>query len=202
MVINLLRLRRIVLVLLLLALLVVVLINSSWFWKIFYPLPYREAIFSSARQFRVDPYLIAAVIRVESRFYARAESHRGARGLMQIMPETAAWAAREMGLEFHEDKLFEPEFNILIGTWYLANLQAEFQNNLPLVLAAYNGGRGNVRHWLEKKPKDRQYGDLEWIPFAETRYFVQKVLRDYRMYRRLYASEHAGESVNPYFLGK
>ena len=152
-----------------------------------YPLPYYEYIAESAARYQVDPFLVAAVIKVESKFNPQATSHRGARGLMQIMPSTGSWAARQMGLtDFEEDMLYDPGLNIQIGTWYLANLKKEFGGQLPLVVAAYNGGRGTVNTWLGAGIWDGSYETRQNIPYTETRAFVQKVLDNYQEYRSLY----------------
>ncbi len=159
--------------------------NVVWFMKYIYPLKYQEAIARYSVQYKVDPYLIAAVIKVESDFSPEVTSPKGAVGLMQLMPETAVWSADKMGLrDFKTDYLTDPEINIKIGTWYLATLQKEFGDDLTLVLAAYNGGRGNVANWIKSgqfngaKEKD--------IPFNETRKFVMKVKKAYRWYKELY----------------
>ncbi|MGI6143631.1 MAG: lytic transglycosylase domain-containing protein [bacterium] len=171
----------------LLAVLMIILIShTGWFWRLLYPIHYEEIIFRYSRQFGVDPYLVTAVIRVESKYYPRALSSMGAVGLMQIMPETGQWVAENLGLEdFTPDSLYDPEINICIGTWYLASLQQEF-GDLALVLAAYNGGRGNVKRWLEKQKAEGKTAGLEGFPFPETRSYVVKVLNNYKRYQEIY----------------
>ncbi len=165
------------------------LLSSKALWRVFYPLPYKNLIFAEAERNKIDPYLVAAIIRTESNFISEAESRRGARGIMQIMPETGIWAAEQMNLEgFHPDDLYETETNIKIGCWYLHNLDQEFNGNKILVVAAYNGGRGNVREWLAGEKWSGEHLMVDQIPFAETRKFVQKVLKNYRWYRYLYGS--------------
>ncbi len=152
-----------------------------------YPLAYYEHIAKNAASYKVDPYLVAAVIKVESKFDPDAVSSQGARGLMQIMPATGVWAAEQLGLEnFEEGMLFDPMINIQIGTWYLANLSREFDDKLPLVIAAYNGGRGTVNSWVKSGTWDGTYERREDIPYAETRAFLKKVLDNYEGYRNLY----------------
>ncbi len=152
-----------------------------------YPLTYYEYIAASAARYQVDPFLVAAVIKVESKFDPHAVSSQGARGLMQIMPATGLWAAQQMGLkDFEEGMLFDPQTNIQIGTWYLANLSREFDGALPLVIAAYNGGRGKVNSWLSTGVWDGTYAGREAIPYAETRAFLKRVLDNYEGYRNLY----------------
>lgn len=156
-----------------------------------YPLKYAEHIVTFATEQQLDPYLVAAVIHVESRFRPDSLSSKGARGLMQIMPDTGRWVAEQMGLtSFEPDDLFDPVINIRIGTWYLADLHRAFQGNPTLVLAAYNGGRGNVRRWIASYEAGSSEGPMPWseIPFPETRSFVQKVMVTYWIYKLFYPS--------------
>jgi len=162
-------------------------LNSVWFWRLFYPIPHRDLIIKEAKIHDVEPLLVAAIIRTESKFYSKATSNRGAIGLMQIMPDTGKWIAqqrKERG--FDPRDLFRPEVNIRYGTWYLANLSEEFNDDLVLVIAAYNGGRGNVKDWLKREQWTGEHTTLEQIPFPETRDYVKKVLRNYEIYRELY----------------
>ncbi|MCG0276499.1 MAG: lytic transglycosylase domain-containing protein [Thermosediminibacteraceae bacterium] len=160
--------------------------NVNWFLRYLYPLRYEDYIIKYAAEYNVDPYLVAAVIKVESNFSPKAVSPKGAVGLMQIMPETAKWAAEQMGIQnFSSEEIFNPEMNIRIGTWYLAGLLKEFDGDTTIALAAYNGGRGNVREWIKRGVFDKS-NDLDSIPFSETRTFVYKVKKAYTWYRRLY----------------
>lgn len=159
--------------------------NISWFMRYLYPLKYQDYIVKYSEEFRVDPYMVAAVIKVESNFSPDVVSNKGAIGLMQIMPETARWAAGKMGMKnFRMETLVLPETNIKIGTWYLSSLLEEFDGNITLALAAYNGGRGNVAEWIES---GQIRGNIEDnIPFTETRDFVSKVKKAYKWYKKLY----------------
>lgn len=171
---------------LLLALLAL-LITSKGFWKFFYPIPYREIIVDEAIRNNVDPYLVAAIIKSESNFSLNAVSKVGARGMMQIMPETGQWAAEQMKLhEFNTGDLYQARTNIKIGCWYLNNLNTQFNGNKILVVAAYNAGRGNVSQWLENKEWSGEPAEVDQIPFKETRLYVKKVLKNYSIYRYLY----------------
>ena len=118
--------------------------------RLFYPYYHQETIEYHSEQYGVDPLLAAAIIRIESKFDALAESKRGAKGLMQLMPETANWISDQIGVIYEEEKLFEPEYNISLGTWYISSLAKEFDDNIYLVMAAYNAGRGNVNKWIEE----------------------------------------------------
>ncbi|WP_094546689.1 lytic transglycosylase domain-containing protein [Petroclostridium xylanilyticum] len=156
--------------------------------RFFYPLRYNDFVFKYSEYNKIDPYLVMAIIKVESNFNANAQSHKGAKGLMQITDQTALWGAEQLGLhDFRIDKLFDPETNIQIGCWYLNNLKKEFNNDLLLVLTAYNGGSGNVAKWLKDKNLSRSGKSLDRIPFKETDLYVKKVLKEYNIYKRLYA---------------
>lgn len=153
----------------------------------YYPLRYWESVQRHAGLYQLDPLLIAAVMRVESAYDRYAISSKGARGLMQIMPETAIWAAEQMGLEgFRVEQLFDPDVNIAIGVWYLATLREQFGGEMIPALAAYNGGRSNVLRWLRESAWSGQFETVDDIPFPETRGFVRKVVSAYQWYRWIY----------------
>lgn len=153
----------------------------------FYPTPHKELVFKYAQEYDVDPYLVFALMRVESQFEPEATSASGARGLMQIMPDTARWSARQLGMTgFTEDQLDDPEINIKLGCWYVSDLSREFRGRLPVVLAAYNAGRGNVREWLITGIWDGTPENMKQIPYLETRNHVQRVLYDYEIYQDVY----------------
>ncbi|MCX7781392.1 MAG: lytic transglycosylase domain-containing protein [Negativicutes bacterium] len=162
--------------------------STDWFQKNYlYPFPHQEIIYRYALEYDLSPFLIAAVIRTESKFVPTARSPKGAVGLMQLMPETANWIAAQLEFKDYDIKVLEnPETNIRFGTWYLASLKREFGDNEVLVLAAYNGGRGNVGHWMKQYGWSGSFRDIEQIPFRETREYVAKVLRDTKRYQELY----------------
>jgi len=148
-----------------------------------YPVSFRTHIARCGEEHGLDPHLVAAVIRAESRFRPDATSPQGARGLMQVMPGTGRWVAEQMGLPYDDDLLYDPEYNIRVGCWYLAALLREFAGDPVLALAAYNGGLTNVNIWLSER---RWTGEVVHIPFPETRHYVAAVLRDQRRYRIIY----------------
>ena len=155
--------------------------------KIVYPLQYDYMVRQYAYEDHVDPALVAAVILVESKFNQSAASHRGASGLMQIMPDTGKWIAEEMGIKnFTPDQLNDVQTNIRMGTWYLAYLLKEYDGNTVLALAAYNAGRGHVDEWMEKNGWDKNFEKIEEIPFTETREYVKMVLLKRERYKALY----------------
>ena len=167
-----------------------IIIGTNLYFAVNYPMSYRNSINIYSKQFNVDPYLVAAIINVESSYDKTAISNKEARGLMQISPTTGQWAAEDLSIEdFSLDLLFEPEINIMIGTWYLNMLSDEFDHNIQLILAAYNGGSGNVRKWLENDEYCEDGIYLKKIPFKETRDYVEKVLKNYKVYKILYRDE-------------
>lgn len=166
----------------------IVALSFPWCVRLAYPIPFRAQVERAVEETGLDPFLIVAMMRVESRFNPQAESRKGARGLMQVMPETGAWVAMQMGMpRFHPDLLFDPEVNVLIGAWYFAHLQSRFGGQPIPALAAYNGGQGNVRRWLDSSLWDGTVDHVDRIPFAETRAYVQKVMTTYSRYRWAYA---------------
>lgn len=153
----------------------------------FYPQPHRTLVFSSAQQNNIDPYLVFAIIRAESGFKTTARSPVGARGLMQIMPETAEWIAKQKGIAYFDaDDLHDPQINIEFGCWYIASLNKEFAGRLPMVVAAYNAGSGRVREWALSGQWDGSEKRLDSIPYSETQQYVKNVLQNYEAYQAIY----------------
>ncbi len=166
---------------------ILIIINASWAQRFFYPIHFRDKIERHARDLDVDPMLVAAIIRNESRFRSQVISAKGAVGLMQIMPDTARWIAEQTGIpDFSEENLLDPDTNIRMGSWYISSLQRQFYNQTAVVLAAYNAGRGNVAAWLADGVWDGSEAAIDRIPFAETEKYVRQVLQDYHRYHKLY----------------
>lgn len=154
--------------------------------KIF-PISFQEEIIRYSKAYHVDPYLIVAIIKVESNFSPYVVSPKGAMGLMQIMPDTGKWIAEKIELDqFYMEELYVSEVNIKLGSWYLQNLHKQFKGNTELVLAAYNGGSGNVSNWLLDQRFSKDGKTLDHIPFLETRNYVKKVLTYYKLYKKIY----------------
>ncbi|WP_293728134.1 lytic transglycosylase domain-containing protein [uncultured Phascolarctobacterium sp.] len=148
---------------------------------------YQQDIVTYSRRNKVDPFLVAAIIKNESNFEHKAVSGVGAVGLMQIMPETGRWIAEQMGLEEYKDSdLYQTKTNIRMGCWYLGELEHEFKNNMALVMIAYNAGRGQTHEWMEKNGWDYDFNDIKAIPFPDTREYVSRVLQDRDKYYLLY----------------
>ena len=151
-----------------------------------YPLQYRDTIRNEAQASELDPNLVAAIIYVESRFYAGQKSHAGALGLMQLLPATAQSVAQSLGEEeVDQDKLLEPERNIRYGTFYFRYLLNRFDQDMDLALAAYNAGETNVDTWRREGQTD--------IPFPETKEFVRRVHEANEMYETIYETWYKEE---------
>lgn len=153
------------------------------------PLAHEDIIRQQASEKELDPSLLAAVIYAESRF-TDATSEAGARGLMQITPQTARYIATlSGGTAFEQGDLSTPQINISYGAFYLRYLLERYDQNTVVALAAYNGGEGNVDRWLaDAKLSERRFGK-EQIPFAETREYVDRVLDARVRYRERYSRE-------------
>lgn len=151
-----------------------------------YPLPYAGLVEEVGAEFGVDPLLVWAVMREESHFAPWAVSRAGACGLMQLMPATAAGAARALGLTIDREDLFRPEVNLRLGTWYLARLLEACGHDIPQALAAYNGGLGNVRRWAGSPTFRGREGFPTAITFSETREYVARTAQSYLVYQYLY----------------
>jgi soluble lytic murein transglycosylase len=154
-------------------------------WSVAYPTGYLSTIRAHAGS-QVDPYLVAAIIREESQYDARAVSRVGAVGLMQVMPATAQAVARRQGLpDVIRDELFDQETNIRFGIGYLKQLLQQFSGNVMHAVAAYNAGPPAVSAWVTKNGDKEPDEFVELIPYQETRQYVKRVLRSYREYHRL-----------------
>jgi soluble lytic murein transglycosylase len=154
------------------------------YWEALYPFPYLEAIASWSQERRLNPLLVTALIRQESRFMAGIKSSAGATGLMQVMPDTAEWIAKK--IQFKNYRLTNPEDNIKLGTWYLDYTHQEYENNSMLAVASYNAGPGAVGGWVQKKVGLDLDEFVETIPYDETRDYVKSVFGNYWNYLRLY----------------
>jgi soluble lytic murein transglycosylase len=154
------------------------------------PLRHDDIIRQQAADKKVDPALIAGVIYTESHFRDQT-SHAGAKGLMQLMPETADYIARKSGgTRFERADLATPQINIAYGTWYLRYLLDKYDGNTILTLAAYNAGEGKVDQWRAgAATRGEKFRVASHIPFEETRNYVHRVLRARADYRANYARE-------------
>ena len=151
--------------------------EPAWFQRLRYPLPYEQIVRGHAKNYRLDPALLAAVIYQESKFEVDAKSEAGAIGLMQLQPETAKGIAiRTGGSRFQTSDLYNPEINIRYGSWYLRHLLNKYDDE-KLALAAYNAGQSNVDAWR---------AEGKGIQFSETRTYVERVAELKEVYRSAY----------------
>jgi soluble lytic murein transglycosylase len=147
-----------------------------------YPMPFKEVVVRRSQEINLDPAYVYGLIRQESRFIMDARSHVGASGLMQVMPATARWTARKIGLgNFSVEQLSDRETNIAIGTGYLKLVLDDFDGSMPLAAAAYNAGPGRPRNW-RNGPVIEAAAWAENVPFGETRDYVKKVLANTTTY--------------------
>lgn len=157
-----------------------------------YPIKFEEEIVEYSNMFGVDPALVASIINAESGFREDVVSKKGAVGLMQIMPKTGKWALERLSgqsveIEFlsngKDGILFLPEENIKIGTYYLSYLIEKFKD-LNLVICAYNAGEGTVFSWLKNPAYSQDGKTLEKVPYKETSAYLEKVLRNFKVYQK------------------
>jgi soluble lytic murein transglycosylase len=157
--------------------------KPSWWERLWYPLRYEQIVRGHARNYNLDPALLAAVIYQESKFKAAARSTSGAIGLMQLLPDTAKGIALHTGgSAFRVEDLYDPEINVRYGAWYLRHLLRKYGDE-PTALAAYNAGQDNVDRW-------RRAG--RGIQFSETRHYVDRVEELKQIYRDAYGDELGG----------
>jgi len=155
-------------------------------WESLYPLYYEDAIRECALEYEIDPLLVLAMIREESRFNSWNESVAGARGLMQIIFSTGEWIAQKLNMEdFDDDMLFDPKVNIDLGCWYINYLKERFLNDSILIISGYNAGPGTTSKWLKQYDRTDLDNFVENVPYSETREHIKKVMKSYRMYKRL-----------------
>ena len=156
-----------------------------------YPLEYREEIRRISREYNLSPALIASVIRNESSFRPRVESSVGARGLMQIMPETAEWIAHKLKTDNYSfEMLYDPETNIRFGCWYLNYLSTLFHGDPLCVVCAYHAGQGEISTWLSNPSisSDGLTMSVDRLPEGPTKTYAGRVTRDYGIYQAKYFS--------------
>ena len=161
--------------------------QTKTYWHSLFPFPYEAQILHDAKQEDINPLLSISVMRKESTFNPTIDSVVGAVGLMQIVPPTAKWAAKQIGMTNYS--LTNPEDNIKIGTWYLSHNHHRYQDDSLLAIASYNAGTANVNAWIEQYGIGDRDRFVEQIPFPETKDYVEGVFGNYWNYLRLYNPE-------------
>lgn len=154
-----------------------------------HPLYYADTITAYADAQELDPALVAAVILCESSYDPKAESRLGARGLMQLMPDTAEWVAHKLGedgADYSFDNLYDPQTNIRFGTWYLGYLSRRFNGDATKIVCAYHAGQGNVDSWLKNPQYSSDGVTLDVIPTQDTATYASRVLRARDIYCKYY----------------
>lgn len=151
------------------------------------PVMFRDEILQQTRKHNIDPRFVLAIIKQESSFRADAKSPAAARGLLQLVYDTALKYNKQAGVpSLQPDDLYQPKVNIAIGTEYIADLKGQFGGLYEAIAASYNGGEDNAARWLNRsKPKEPGVFASE-VGFAETKNYVFKVMNNYRLYRELY----------------
>ncbi len=154
-----------------------------------FPTPHREQVVKRAREVGLDPAYVYGLIRQESRFITEARSGVGAAGLMQVMPATAQWTAKRIGLvDFKPHQITDRDTNITIGTAYLKFALDDFEGSMPMAAAAYNAGPGRPRVWRNGPVLEAPVW-IENIPFSETRDYVKKVISNTNNYAALLSGQ-------------
>ena len=157
------------------------------YWRLLFPIGWEDRLRARSVRHRLDPYLVAALIRQESEFHPGARSRAGALGLMQIMPGTGRGLFRRLGISgFTNRKLTVPDISLRLGTFHLKEVLAQFGGELEKTLAGYNAGERRIGQWMALGPFEDNEEFAETIPFSETRGYVQSVLRNRAMYERIY----------------
>ena len=174
---------RIVCIFVLVAILSII-IGNKQVSKVFYPTKYEKIVEHYSDLYDIDKYLIYSIIKTESSFNPNAVSTKNAKGLMQVTDITAEWVNEELRIKNMD--IFDPDTNIRVGTYYLKKLENQFDGSLTLMIAAYNGGSGNVRKWLKNPQYSSDGVTLENIPFKETSGYTKKVLKNYELYKKIY----------------
>ncbi|MDZ8222678.1 transglycosylase SLT domain-containing protein [Nostoc sp. ChiVER01] len=162
------------------------------YWQARYPFPYLREIEKWSIERKLNPLLVTALMRQESRFEPKIKSVADATGLMQVLPSTAKWIAPQIKVDIKTINLENPNDNIMLGTWYLGHTHDQYNNNSLLAIASYNAGPGNVSKWLQTQTTQDPDEFVEQIPFDETKNYVRQVLGNYWNYLRLYNPEISG----------
>jgi soluble lytic murein transglycosylase len=168
------------------------------FWKLAFPIPYRADLEKYAKQNGLDPFLMAALIRQESEFNPKAVSVANARGLTQIEPATGRELSRRLKVTpYSTPRLFQPAVSLQLGSYYLKSMADHLNGHWEAALAAYNAGLSRAHAWLSWGEFREPAEFIETVPFTQTRGYIQTVLRNADVYRRLYGQPAARASTRP-----
>lgn len=179
--------RRLFIPILAAVLIITILANYKSILRKVFPVQYNQSVLKYSAQYNMDPYIIYSIIRVESKFNPYAKSNKGASGLMQITPQTGEYIANLLNISnYNENLLYNSDLNIHFGTFYFSKLYNDFNADIDCALAAYNGGSGNVSKWITTDDQGKKYLDVEKIPFAETRNYILRVKKIYKLYKFIY----------------
>ncbi len=180
--------KTIIFIIIVLIIVVILLTKSDYILKKIYKINYKEYVEKYSEEYNVDKYLIYAIIKAESNFKEGALSSKGATGLMQLMDNTAREVAENIIMEYESGvTLYNPEKNIKLGIAYYSNLKKIYKVD-EIALAAYNAGSGNVNKWIEQEIIKPDGSDIENIPYKETNTYIRKILKDYKIYKKLYTN--------------
>ncbi|MDX2215086.1 MAG: transglycosylase SLT domain-containing protein [Oculatellaceae cyanobacterium bins.114] len=158
--------------------------QQTYYWQALYPFLYLQPIQAWSQERQLNPLLVTALIRQESRFEPNIRSSVGAIGLMQVMPDTGVWISET--LKFPNYNLDNPDDNIRFGTWFLNYTHEEYSDNSLFAIASYNAGPGNVSDWITRFGFSDPDIFVEQIPYPETKGYVESVFENYWNYLRLY----------------
>ena len=163
-------------------------------WTVAFPQPFTELINAKSKAAGVPPGLARAIMREESGFNAGIESSANAVGLMQLIVPTAKHMAKGTGMKASRRTLRRPDFNVMLGTKYLAHVRTVANAALPLIPAGYNAGAGRLKQWINQRGKLPMDLFVELIPYEEARGYTKRVMATFATYQYLY-----GDQTLPYF---
>lgn len=164
-------------------------VGQQMYIKSKYPLEYTEEIVKYSKEFGLDPVLVASLICKESKYRQKAKSAVGARGLMQVMPDTGEWIAEKLKVDYKPEDLYDPKVNIRFGCWYLNYCLGKFDGRRNEALAAYNAGPAKVNEWLGDSRYSNDKKTLNLIPYAETKNYVETINAYYEKYNKYYSKD-------------
>ena len=158
-------------------------------WELAYPRPYWDQLKRISKKAGIDPYFALAIMREESHFNPKALSSSKAMGLMQLMPATARHVAKKKKIQLkNKEDIYDPKLNTLLGTLYLGGLFDRFKSELVYAAGGYNAGPHNMLKWIKRWEGEPLDVFVEQIPFNETKNYVKRVYRSYKLYKKIYSS--------------